>query len=430
MEFTVFSRKEKKVSRQYAIENKLPRYFTGKPCINGHIAERYTIKTNCIECAKIKKKIQREKRKKLLGTNGQTTYSTGKPCIHGHNAERFISNNVCVECKKNQREGERRKAGIIPRDERNKLKREQTAERKKEKQQNFLDSKLNSKEKAIVEYARKCLTQMYQKPSKYRESYQLPDEIKEKENGYTPRELNDYLAWLRPSWHSKRKWHVDHIIPLAKLVKMGVTELYILNSLDNLQLLTPTANLKKGANLQMSQDKIDEFISRQTNTRWEAEGYEAPLGLYNPSERIKKIVDSEAERIYVSLFLSLKSTKFQMKASKKTAIKAIIKDMWNTQSYVYNQPNGPTETDLMSFYERSGGHYSEGVMYLLYEGYPPLKKIISNSKKYSDFKYKEDARSYFERQIRTCDAVAKRYFVEQILQSSSLKEKGFLRRLF
>jgi len=336
---------------------------------------------------------------------------------------------MCVECKKSQREKEKVKTGIL-RDERKKLRIEEADRKKNERHQNFLDSKLNSKEKAIVDYARKCLTQMYQKPSKYRESYQLPDEVKEKENGYTQRELNDYLAWLRPSWQTKRKWHVDHIIPLAKLVKMGVTELYVLNSLDNLQLLTPTANLKKGANLQMSQDKIDEFISRQTNTRWEAEGYEAPLGLYNPSERIKTIVDSEAERIYVSLFLSLKRTKFQMKATKKTVIKAIIKDMWNSGSYVYNQINGPSEVDLMNFYERSGGHYSEGVMYLLYEGYPPLKKIISNSKKYSDFKYKDDSRLYFERQIRTCDVVAKRYFVEQILQSSSLKEKGFLRRLF
>ena len=119
-----------------------------------------------------------------------------------------------------------------------------------------------------------------------------------------------------------------------------------------------------------------------------------------------------------------------MKASKKTVIRAIIKDMWNDNSYVYNQPNGPTEADLMNFYERSGGHYSEGVMYLLYEGYPPLKKIISNSKKYSDFKYKEDARSYFEGQIRNCDAVARRYFVEQILKTGELKEKGFFRRHF
>ena len=49
------------ISRQYALEHNLPRYFTGKSCINGHIAERYTKKTTCTECAKIKKsKAKRE----------------------------------------------------------------------------------------------------------------------------------------------------------------------------------------------------------------------------------------------------------------------------------------------------------------------------------------------------------------------------------
>tara|TARA_Y100000294_G_C8528675_1_gene326003 strand:- start:65 stop:1339 length:1275 start_codon:yes stop_codon:yes gene_type:complete len=417
------------ISRQYAIEHNLPRYFTGKPCIHGHIAERYTKKTNCTECERIKKQKVRAKRKKLLGAGGKNTYSTGKPCIHGHKSERFVSNGQCVECKRIQREKEKIKARPL-REKQKKLRKEAADKKKKERQQKFQESKLNKKEKEVRDYARKCIRQMYQKPSKYGQSYLLPQELIELENGYTQRELNDYLARLRPSWLTKRKWHVDHIIPLSKLVKKGVTEVYILNSLDNLQLLTPAANMKKSDKLVMPEDAVDEFIFNKLRDKWASEGYIEPLGLYNPSERIKKIVKSEAERIYVSLFLSLKRTKFQMKASKKTVIRAIIKDMWNDNSYVYNQPNGPTEADLMNFYERSGGHYSEGVMYLLYEGYPPLKKIISNSKKYSDFKYKEDARSYFEGKIRTCDAVARRYFVEQILKTGELKEKGFFRRHF
>ncbi|SVD04139.1 uncharacterized protein METZ01_LOCUS356993, partial [marine metagenome] len=49
MEFSKFLSSNKIVSRQYAIEHNLPRYFTGKPCINGHIAERYTKKTRCVD---------------------------------------------------------------------------------------------------------------------------------------------------------------------------------------------------------------------------------------------------------------------------------------------------------------------------------------------------------------------------------------------
>lgn len=38
------------ISRKEAIANGLPRYFTGKPCKNGHISERVTNKCDCVEC--------------------------------------------------------------------------------------------------------------------------------------------------------------------------------------------------------------------------------------------------------------------------------------------------------------------------------------------------------------------------------------------
>lgn len=37
--------------RKEALIAGLPRYFTGKPCKNGHIAERYTGNKTCCECA-------------------------------------------------------------------------------------------------------------------------------------------------------------------------------------------------------------------------------------------------------------------------------------------------------------------------------------------------------------------------------------------
>lgn len=38
------------VTRQEAIARRLSRYFTGKPCKNGHISERYTRISACIGC--------------------------------------------------------------------------------------------------------------------------------------------------------------------------------------------------------------------------------------------------------------------------------------------------------------------------------------------------------------------------------------------
>ena len=40
----------KVTSRRKAIEQGLPRYFTGKPCKHGHISERHTGCKQCIEC--------------------------------------------------------------------------------------------------------------------------------------------------------------------------------------------------------------------------------------------------------------------------------------------------------------------------------------------------------------------------------------------
>ena len=39
------------VSRKEAIERGLKRYFTGKPCKNGHVAERFVSNGRCVECA-------------------------------------------------------------------------------------------------------------------------------------------------------------------------------------------------------------------------------------------------------------------------------------------------------------------------------------------------------------------------------------------
>ena len=38
------------ISRKEAIEQGLTRYFTGKPCPQGHVAERYTRKSGCVQC--------------------------------------------------------------------------------------------------------------------------------------------------------------------------------------------------------------------------------------------------------------------------------------------------------------------------------------------------------------------------------------------
>ena len=359
-------RSQQRIDKQKASvkETGIDRYFTGEPCAKGHIAERYVVKNRCVECVRIKSRIQKqnqkEKRKKLLGANGQTTYSTGKPCIHGHNAERFIVNNMCVECKRIQREKARRKAGMLSRDERNKLRKEAADKKKKDKQQKFQESKLNKKEKEIVVYARKCL-QIVSENTRYTKL--LPTNIAILENGYDTNQLNIHLSQYSNSWRnkqSKRKWHIDHIIPLSKLVKMGVTEVYILNSLDNLQLLSPSQNLKKGAKFVHTKEEVNEFISRKL-------GNNKSLGFYYPSERIKKLVNIEAERIYQNVTSSISGTELSIKSSKIIALRAIKYDMWAGYNF-FSQKNIFDTYDISTeFYNEGRNPHSEGLLYLLYE---------------------------------------------------------------
>ena len=40
------------ISRKEAIERGLKRYFMGKPCLRGHIAERYTLRRDCVVCSR------------------------------------------------------------------------------------------------------------------------------------------------------------------------------------------------------------------------------------------------------------------------------------------------------------------------------------------------------------------------------------------
>ena len=98
------------ISRKEAIEQGLTRYFTGKPCPQGHVAERYTRKSGCVQCDSegqkhrilVKKGMAEPKPKpvnlrKQAIDRGERYYFTGKPCPRGHVSKRHVTSG-CVEC--------------------------------------------------------------------------------------------------------------------------------------------------------------------------------------------------------------------------------------------------------------------------------------------------------------------------------------------
>jgi 5-methylcytosine-specific restriction endonuclease McrA len=97
------------ISRKDAKARGLNLYFTGKPCVNGHIAKRYIWGCNCLGCAQAymgKLKIQSAERRSMIPLSprkqamaeGRNRYFSDVPCPLNHNAERLTSNGSCVEC--------------------------------------------------------------------------------------------------------------------------------------------------------------------------------------------------------------------------------------------------------------------------------------------------------------------------------------------
>jgi hypothetical protein len=97
------------ISRAAAKVKGLRRYFTGKACKYGHIAERDIRHKACLACQSqtwLDQRVDRFvladdgiMRKVISRTTAKTTglnlYFTGKPCKHGHLSERFAAGNCC-----------------------------------------------------------------------------------------------------------------------------------------------------------------------------------------------------------------------------------------------------------------------------------------------------------------------------------------------
>ena len=64
--------------------------------------------------------------------------------------------------------------------------------------------------------------------------------------GYSPQQLWEHLVSF-PEWPelSKGRWHLDHIYPIIAFIEYGITEIRIINGLDNLQPLDARSNLSK-----------------------------------------------------------------------------------------------------------------------------------------------------------------------------------------
>jgi hypothetical protein len=84
----------------------LKTYFTGRECVNGHVAPRYVSTGGCVECLCVG--TPREYRphtgevwtRERAIASGFSVYFTGTPCIHGHLSQRGTATGRCNECER------------------------------------------------------------------------------------------------------------------------------------------------------------------------------------------------------------------------------------------------------------------------------------------------------------------------------------------
>lgn len=214
------------ISRVDAISAGMNRYFTGVKCKNGHVAYRKVVGRTCVECSKefserpdqLRRRVENEKKRVALMTDRQRAEKLE------YMSRWYRDNQEWV-----------------------KEYRDRNAERLR-----FLSKRSMARRKAsdpvfaMLCHCRAMLNKMltrYGMKKSDRAMAML---------GYGPGDLVDRLESQFKDgmgWHNRKEWHIDHICPTSKLMAAGVTDMSIINHLDNLQPMWAKENISKSAKI-------------------------------------------------------------------------------------------------------------------------------------------------------------------------------------
>ena len=94
----------KKISIQKAREKKLTRYFTGKKCPKGHIAERLVSSRSCLACLRERSNLWAEKNREKLNARRRELYPNIKEELNRKSREKRK-----IEREKKKKEKDKKK---------------------------------------------------------------------------------------------------------------------------------------------------------------------------------------------------------------------------------------------------------------------------------------------------------------------------------
>lgn len=226
----------KVISRSDAIILGLDRYFTGITCRNGHIAERKVVGRVCVKCSsefsarpeQLKKRSEREKaRVAAMSKEEKAARLDYMKRWYEENQDKVLA----YRTENAERLGELSRLSM---------------QRRKKEDPVF----------AMLCYCRSMLCRMLTKHgfSKHDKTIAVL--------GYNPIDLirrieSQFVDGM--GWHNRKEWHIDHICPSSKLIAAGVTDMAIVNHLDNLRPMWSTDNLKKSDKI-VDQELFDRLV--------------------------------------------------------------------------------------------------------------------------------------------------------------------------
>lgn len=266
------------ISRSEAKHQNLKHYFNGKPCKHGHDSERYVNDGKCCECVKLrvnnqrevnpekkkeldrnryasnrslkleKAKIYRDENREEINSKKREYYKSDKGKLarkiyRDANRERINATKVeyyhaNVESHREQKRNDHAKH----RESRNAKSKEYREQNKDKLNEYFVNRRANDLEFKMNAYMRNMVGRVLSR------SYEDKTNSTVKMLGYTCSELISHIEGLfvdGMSWDNYGEWHIDHIVPLSKMIEAGYTSPDLVNGLWNLQPLWALDNLIK-----------------------------------------------------------------------------------------------------------------------------------------------------------------------------------------
>lgn len=229
--------------KQEALASGAAHYFTGKPCLRGHISNRSAYSGNCIECQREHSKSDKGRQTRARLRDKPEYQEQAKKYSAAYHAENRDS---CLAKMRERNPEYYEKNRDRVKAQTSRYQSENSAKRNAYKIEWMRLRKANDPQYAALTIMRKMVTRTCDRIKVNRREIGRTVQAL----GYTALEFKFHIETLFTdgmTWGNHGQWHVDHIKPLSRFNLTDPEQRRAANSLDNLQPLWAAENMSKGA---------------------------------------------------------------------------------------------------------------------------------------------------------------------------------------